>query len=138
MRIGLNEARIDVKEGRGRGAVKVLQALETEALRLGLRYESIECSLLLAEASLAMQQHNVALERLQRVLTDAERSSMRVLMAQAHHVIASTLRASGGNQADARRHAEAARRLVEEIRKDAGDQVLQRFDLKPIVEETPQ
>ena len=64
----------------------------------------------------------------------AERLGARALLADAHHLLARILSADG-NQAEARRHAETARQLVDAIRKDArSDDVLRRPDLKRILD----
>jgi hypothetical protein len=55
------------------------------------------------------------------------------LLARAHFLLASMLR-STGETADAARHQAEARRILDEIRKDAKtDDVLKRADLAPIL-----
>ncbi len=76
-----------------------------------------------------------------RAASRAEQLGARTLLAQAHQLLAVAC-AANGDQAEARRHATTARQALEAIRKDArekdvrDDQILQRSDLKPILQDT--
>ena len=63
-----------------------------------------------------------------RSLAKAEELSLRVPLAKAHYVRATSLRAAG--DADARREYAAALRLLERKREDGSQSVLMRADLK--------
>ena len=59
----------------------------------------------------------------------------RALLARSHYLIGMALR-QGGNESEATRHVTEARRLLDDIRKEAGtNDLLKRADLKPLVAE---
>ena len=136
LRSRLNLAGLDRTEGRSVSA-SGLRALVAEAERLGLRFEAVQGALLAADADL--QRNRVqAREQFESALAGAERLGARVLLAKAHHRLAS-IEAADGNQTAARRHADTARQIVDAIRKDArSDEVLRRSDLRPILESPAQ
>jgi hypothetical protein len=129
---------VNVTEGRSLLSSTALVALSKEAERLGLKFESAQCSLLAGEVDLKLKRHAQARVQLESALAQADRLGARLLLAQAHHLLAIAY-SSEGNQADSRRHSEAARQLVDVIRKDArGDVILKRSDLRAIMTQLPQ
>ena len=72
-------------------------------------------------------------DRLESTLVQADRLGARALLAQTHDQL-SMLYAAQGNQAESRRHSESARELLDAIRKDAREGVLQRPDFKAILQ----
>jgi hypothetical protein len=60
---------------------------------------------------------------------------MKSLLPEGHYLLSQALR-KNGKQSDADRHLQQAAQLVEEMRQESkSDSLLQRADLKPIVEE---
>ena len=138
VRAQLNLARVDLEEGRLAISAAELTKLGAEADGLGLKFEAIQCSLLAAATDLRLKDSARARALSESALPKAERLGARTLLAAAHHLLA-VIDAADRNQAEARRHADAARQLVDAIRKDArSDEVLRRPDLKRILDQLPQ
>jgi eukaryotic-like serine/threonine-protein kinase len=138
LRSRLNLSKVAVEEGRSTLTAPALTALGAEAGRLGLRFDALKFSLLAAATELRLKNHGAARARLESAITEAERLRARMLLAEAHHMLAE-IDTAEGNRTEARRHAETAQQLVEAIRKDArGDEVLRRPDLKRILGEPAQ
>ncbi len=134
LRSQLNVARVNIEEGRPLLSAADLTKLGAEAGRLGLKFDALQFSLLAAATELRQKDGPRARARVEAALPEAERLGARALLADAHHLLARILSADG-NQAEARRHAETARQLVDAIRKDArSDDVLRRPDLKRIID----
>jgi eukaryotic-like serine/threonine-protein kinase len=134
LRSQLNVARVNIEEGRPLLSAADLTKLGAEAGRLGLKFDALQLSLLAAATELRQKDGPRARARVEAALPEAERLGARALLADAHHLLARILSADG-NQAEARRHAETARQLVDAIRKDArSDDVLRRPDLKRILD----
>ena len=130
----LNLARITFAEGRAPVAPATLQRLGAEAEGLGLKFEAVQAALLAAEADLRARRHADAREQVDATLAHAERLGARALLAHAHH-LAAVADAALGHPADARRHTDRTRQLLDAIRSDAReDAVLQRYDLRQIVQ----
>ena len=133
VRAQLNLARVDLEEGRSQISAAELTKLGAEADGLGLKYKAIQCSLLAAATDLRLKDSARARALSESALPKAERLGARTLLAAAHHLLA-VIDVADRNQAEARRHADAARQLVDAIRKDArSDEVLRRPDLKRIL-----
>ncbi len=124
-------AKLDTKDGRAPAAAKALRGLATEADSQGLKYLAVESQVYLGEALLNSNQAAAARTELERALGKAERLGLRTLLAQSHHLLAAALQPT--SPAEARRHGEDARRILDEIRKEArNDLVLKRADLSQI------
>ncbi len=131
-----NLSKLAVKEGRSQAAISALRGLVKESDTLGLKGLSVECSIYLAEALVNTKDYSHARQELERSLEKSEKLGLRMLMAKAHYLLATTLRITG-NRAEASRHYGEARRILDEIRKEArSDDVLKRGDLSPIYAES--
>lgn len=128
----LNLARMAIQEGHSAAAVSSLKSLGREAEALGLKYLAVECSIYLGEALLNIKDYSHAQQELEGALGSSEKLGLRTLLANAHYLLATTLRLRG-QRTEPTRHYEEARRILEEIRKEAGsDDVLKRGDLNTI------
>ena len=131
----LNVARLTLRRGGAAEVVEALEEISREADGLGLRYVAAESSILLAEALLETGDAARARRRLELALTTVERSRMRVLIARSRALLGRVERASGNTEA-ASRHFAQVRRILEEIREEAGDDdPLRRQDLRSIYDE---
>jgi serine/threonine protein kinase/tetratricopeptide (TPR) repeat protein len=132
----VNLAKSAIAQGRPQPAIEGLRKLSDESDSLGLKYLSVESAVYLGQALVETKRYAQAQQELERALAKSERLGLRALLARSHYLLASALR-STGNAADASRHLGEARRLLEEIRKEAKtDDVVKRFDLKPILADT--
>jgi serine/threonine protein kinase/tetratricopeptide (TPR) repeat protein len=121
--------------GRPQSGIDSLQKLAGDSDSLGLKYLSVESSVLLAQALIDAKRYPQARQELERALGQGEKLGARALQARAHFLLASTLRFTGDTTGSSRHLAEA-RRILEEIRKEAKtDDVLKRSDLAPILAE---
>jgi tetratricopeptide (TPR) repeat protein len=116
--------------------VGTLRGLVQQADVLGLKYLSVESSIALGEALVKAGEPVPAQRELERAIAQSEKLGTRALLAKSHYLIGMALR-QGGNESEATRHVTEARRLLDEIRKEAGtNDLLKRADLKPIVAES--
>jgi tetratricopeptide (TPR) repeat protein len=128
-----NIAKVDLKEGRAQPAAASLRSVAADADSRGLKYLSVQSAALMGDALLAAKNYTAARTELERARLNSEKLGLRALQAQIHHLLAATYR-STNNAADASRHANQARRLLQEIQKEAGtDTVSKRADLAPIL-----
>jgi serine/threonine protein kinase/tetratricopeptide (TPR) repeat protein len=128
----LDLARVALAQGRTKAAADTLEAVLGEATDLGVKYVTAESSILLAEALLERGDSQGARDRLQSALTDLERLELRPLLAKCRQLLGRIDRA-GGDVDQAVRHYAQARRLLEEIRDEAGaDDPFRRADLRSI------
>ena len=129
----VNLAKTAIVEGRPQPVVEGLKKLAEECDSLGLKYLSVEGTVLLGQALIEMKRYPQARQELERALAKCEKLGLRALLARSHYLLASALR-STGSAADASRHLEEARRILDEIRKEAKtDDVVKRADLAPIL-----
>ncbi len=133
--VRLNLAKLNALEGRAPVSAAALGTLGVDAERLGLKFESVYCSLLAGDAERRAKRFAAARDSLESTLAQADRLAARSLVAQTHHQL-SLIYAAEGNQPEARRHSETARQVLDAIRKDARPEVLQRADFKAILEQT--
>ncbi|MBI3669651.1 MAG: tetratricopeptide repeat protein [Acidobacteria bacterium] len=128
----INLAKVSIKEGRPQAVLGNLSALAKEANGLGLKYLATESALDLAEGLLNTKQVAAARKELEAPLRASEKLNLRALRARNHYLLARALQLTG-NGTEAARHSAEARRILEEIRREAGnDAILTREDLKPI------
>lgn len=129
-----NLAKLALKQnGSATSAADSLRAVAAQADSQGLRYLSLECSLYAAEALIRARNYKQAQQDLQRTLSASEKLGLRSLIAQSHFLLSQALRLSGNLQ-DADNHSKQARRALEEIHKEAGnDAVLKRADFSAIL-----
>jgi tetratricopeptide (TPR) repeat protein len=108
-----------------------LGALAQEADTRGLKSLSVECEVRRAETLLSLGDLEEALRTAERVIGRAEGLGLKVPLARAHYAKASVLRAK--NDPGARREFAASVRVLEEVKRDAGNEsVVKRADLAPI------
>jgi tetratricopeptide (TPR) repeat protein len=128
-----NLARLAVKQSGSPTAVRTLRDLAEQTESQGLKYLSIECSLYVAEGLVQAKNYPQAQLELQRTLGRSDKLGLRALVAQSHYLLSRALQLSG-NPTEAESHANAARRVMEDIRKEAAnDNILKRSDLSPIL-----
>jgi tetratricopeptide (TPR) repeat protein len=131
----VNLAKVTAQERDARAVIQTLRGLAREADALGLKYVSVECSMYLAQALLNSGDRGAARQELDRAIAQGEKLGLQGLLVRSHYLLATALQA-GGSQSEASRHAAEARRLLDEIRKEAGsDDLLKRADFGPIAKQ---
>jgi tetratricopeptide (TPR) repeat protein len=131
-----NLAKVSVAEGKPQPAIDSLKKLGAQADAVGLKYLSVDSSLSLGQALLAARRDREARDEADRTLARSDKLGLRALQARAHFLLAECQRQSGA-AGEASRHLAEARRLLEEIRKEAkSDAVVRRADLAPILAES--
>jgi eukaryotic-like serine/threonine-protein kinase len=135
----LNVARAAVhRAAKGSGlktTVGTMKTLAQQADVTGLKYLAIESSLALAEALLKAGEPVPARQELERAIAQGERLGTRALVLRAHYLMGLALRQSG-NEPDAARHFTEARKLLDSMRKETGNDLLKRDDLKTLIAES--
>ena len=108
-----------------------LDELAQQADSRGLRSLAIECLAERADALRRLGQRDAALRQVERVIARADALGLKVPLAKAHYVKASTLAAA--SDPGARHEFAAALRLLEEVKADQGNAaVVTRADLAPM------
>ncbi len=131
-----NLARVSVKEGHAATAVNTLKSLFKEADSLGVKYLATECSIALGEAFLGSKDYSHAQDELQSAVRKSEDLGMKSLLPEGHYLLSQALR-KRGSSAEADNHVNQAAQLLDQMRQEShSDTLLQRFDLKPIVDDT--
>jgi eukaryotic-like serine/threonine-protein kinase len=131
----LNLAKVSIKEGHAAAAVNTLKGLRKEADSLAVKYIATQCSIALGEALLNSKDYSHAQDELQSAVRKSEDLGMKSLLPEGHYLLSQALR-KNGSKAEADRHLQQASQLVEEMRQESkSDSLLQRADLKLIVEE---
>lgn len=134
----LKLAKAAMREGKASPTSTALKQLSSEAGRRGMKVQSLEYSLLAGAVEFRSKRYEPARELLESAAGQADQLGARALVAQAHHLLGLICTATGQTE-EARHHAPTARQVVDAIRKDArDDQILQRSDLKPILENATQ
>jgi eukaryotic-like serine/threonine-protein kinase len=127
-----NVAKAAVRQGRFQSAASSLSKLSEEADGMGLKYVSAECSIYGAEALMNLKSYEPAKKELESALSRTEKLGMRVLLAQSHYLLARDLELAG-KAADAPEHFTEARKILDDIQKEAKtDSIVKRSDLNPI------
>lgn len=128
----VNLAKLAVKQGRAGAAVTQLRALSQQADTVGLKYLSIQCSVLLGEALVNQKDYALAQRELEGAITRSEKLGLRSLLAQSHFLLARTLELSG-HASDASAHYAQARQIVGSIQEETkNSSIVSRSDLAPI------
>ena len=131
----VNLAKTAIAEGRPQSAVEGLTKLAEQSDSLGLKSLSVESTVLLGQALIETKRYPQARQELERAVAKSEKLGLQALLARSHYLLASAWR-STGDGAEASRHLAEARRILEEIRKEAKtDDVVKRADLAPILAE---
>ena len=127
-----NVQKVAVRQGRFQSAANSLSKLAEDADHTGLKYVSVECSIYHADALMNLKNYEGARKELESALDKSEKLGLRALLAQSHYLLARDLELSG-KTSDAREHYAQARKILDEIQKDAKtDTIAKRSDLSPI------
>ena len=131
-----NLAKVNVMEGGSRDSVAALQTLAEQAEQSGLKYVSVEASLVLAQALINNKDYARARRELDSSLRNSEKLGLQASLAKSHFLMGEALRLSG-NQTDAVLHYSEAHRILGDIHKEAHtDDVMKRSDLAAIYQES--
>jgi tetratricopeptide (TPR) repeat protein len=131
-----NLARLSVEEGHAAAAVNTLKRLYSEANSLGVKFIATQCSVALGKGFLKAGDYSHAQDELQSAVRKSDDLGMKSLLPEAHYLLSQTLRKRGAT-AEADRHLQQAAQLVEEMRQESHtDALLQRPDLKVILEDS--
>jgi serine/threonine protein kinase/tetratricopeptide (TPR) repeat protein len=121
-------SRNDIQQGRSAAAIPALNGLGQQAESQGLKFESVQSAIDLAEAQINTKALPQARAQLERALTRSEKLSLRSLQARGEYLLATDLRLSGNNALATNHYAEF-QRLMQDMSKEVGnDKVLQRAD----------
>lgn len=127
-----NVAKVAVRLGRFQSAASLLSKLSGDADSMGLKYVSVECSIYHAEALMNLKSYEPARKELESALNKSEKLGLRALLAESHYLLARDFELAG-KAADATEHYQQARRILDDIQKDAKtDSIVRRSDLRPI------
>jgi serine/threonine protein kinase/tetratricopeptide (TPR) repeat protein len=130
IRAQFNLARLQMREGDTSRALVALHDLAQQANVAGLRYLSLESSVLAAQGSLRQKKYSDVEREARRVLVQSESQSLRIPLAAAHDLLGNALR-SEANPSEAAGHFRHAVGALDEIKKDPGaEKVFERADLK--------
>jgi tetratricopeptide (TPR) repeat protein len=130
IRAQFNLARLQMQEGDTGRALVALHDLAQQANVAGLKYLSLESSLLAAQGSLRQKKYSDVEREARRVLAQSEPQSLRLPLAAAHDLLGNALR-SEANPSEAAGHFRYAVGTLDEIKKDPGaEKVFERADLK--------
>ncbi|HLW89021.1 MAG TPA: tetratricopeptide repeat protein [Terriglobales bacterium] len=128
----INLAKLAVRQGRSGAAVSQLRALSQQADTMGLKYLSVQCSVLLGEALTNQKQYALAQRELEGAVTRSEKLGLRALNAQSHFLLGHVLELSG-RASDAAPHFAQASQIATSIKEEAkADSIVNRSDLAPI------
>jgi len=133
LRINLqvNSFRTGAGQNAAPGAIARLKALSQEAEGAGLKSLAAEASLYAAEKLLQSRNYGEARPALERLVADTEKLGTKPLSTKAHFLLAEVLRLSG-NTTESTNEYRSALTSIDEMKKDAGDGILRRSDLKSI------
>jgi len=132
----LNSAKITIEQGQPQGAMKALKGVADEAEALGLKYLSIECSILEAEGKMQLKDYPAARQQLERAVLQSEKLGLQPLLLRAHFFFGRWSRDQGATP-DATGHYQQALNLLDASKKDPGaDKIMERADFKAIYAES--
>ena len=127
-----NVAKVAVRQGHFQSAASLLSKLSEDADSLGLKYVSVECSIYHAEALMNLKSYEPARKELEGALSRSEKLGLRALLAESHYLLARDLELAG-KAADAPEHYKQARKILDDIQKEAKiDSIVKRSDLSAI------
>ena len=127
-----NVAKVAFRQGRFQAAAGSLNKLSAEADSLGVKHVSVECSIYHAEALMNLKSYEPARKELESALSKSEKLGLKTSLAQSHYLLARDLELAG-KAADAPEHYKQARKILDDIQKDAKtDSIVKRSDLSPI------
>ena len=132
LRTKLNVSKLGVRQGKSQSVVNTLHALCGEAESLVSKYLSVECSVSYGEALIETKSYVKAQQELQNALNRSDQLGLRTLLAKSNYLLGHDLQLMG-KSSDATSHFTEARKLLDDIKKEAGnDSVVKRSDLAPI------
>ena len=132
----LNSAKIIMEDGQAQGAMKALTGVADEAEALGLKYLSLECSIIEADGRMKLKDYPAARQQLDRAVLQSEKLGLQPLLLKANFLLGRWSR-DKGTAADATGHYQQALNLLDAIKKDPGsDKIMERSDFKVIFEES--
>jgi tetratricopeptide (TPR) repeat protein len=121
-------ARNDVRLGRAAATIPALRTLVQEADSKGLKHESVQSSLDLAEALIATRALPQARTEVERAITRSEKLGLKTFEARGEYQLATVFRLSG-NKTLAADHYRQFQNLLDAVHKEAGDdRVMKRAD----------
>jgi serine/threonine protein kinase/tetratricopeptide (TPR) repeat protein len=124
-----------VPEKRGSSAIPTLRTLMQQADEAGLKYSSVECELMLAEAMLQVHDATHARQELDRALLRADKLGQQELSAQAHYLLG-TIARDGKDSAETKDNFRSMVNTLDTMKKDPGaENLLQRADMKRMYED---
>ena len=127
-----NVAKVAVRQGRFQSAANLLSKLSEDSDSLGLKYVSVQCSIYHAEALMNLKSYEPARKELESALNRSEKLGLKALLAQSHYLLGRDLELAG-QAADAPEHYKQARKILDDIQKEAKtDSIVKRSDLSPI------
>ncbi len=127
-----NMAKLDVVQDHPASAISVLKGLVEQSDSLGLKALSVQSSVYLAQALLAVKKPADAQQELDRAMNRAEKLGLLVEQAKAHYLMGQILSIGGRTKEYAPQFQEAVR-ILESISKESGaGRLLDRSDLKDI------
>jgi serine/threonine protein kinase/tetratricopeptide (TPR) repeat protein len=125
-------AKAAIRLGRSSNAITTLKNLLKETDDRRLKYLSAQCSLYLGEALLTAKDYKHAQTELESAVRKSQALGARTLLAQSHGLLAKSL-AGAGDAAEASRHQEQAKKILDEIGKELqSNTLLSRGDLAQI------
>jgi tetratricopeptide (TPR) repeat protein len=125
-------AKAAIRLGRSSNAITTLKNLLKETDDRRLKYLSAQCSLYLGEALLTAKDYKHAQTELESAVRKSQALGARTLLAQSHGLLAKSL-AGAGDAAEAARHQEQAKKILDEIGKELQtNTLLSRSDLAQI------
>ena len=127
-----NLAKLEVVQGRAAAAIPGLKKLQEDSESLGLQALSVQSSVYLAQALLAIKKPADAQQELDRAMNRAEKLGLLVEQARAHFLMGEVLSVGGRTKEYAPQYQEAVR-ILESISKESGaGRILDRSDLKDV------
>ena len=131
----LSLAEVAIAEGRPQSAIGDLQAIDSQADSLNLRYLALRSSVDLAETMINKKDYSHAREALDRAMGTSEKLGVRMETVRIHYLLGNTLRLSG-NAGEASGHYQQTITILNEMKKESGaEHLLDRSDLKTIYAE---
>jgi tetratricopeptide (TPR) repeat protein len=138
IRAQFNLARVQMQESDTGRALAAFHDLALQANVAGLKYISLESSVLAMQASLRQKKYSDVEHEARRVLAQSEPQSLRLPMAAAHDLLGNALRADA-SPSEAAGHFRDALGALNEIKKDPGaEKAFERVDLKSLYAEVSQ
>ncbi len=131
-----NLAKLEVQEKHTPESIPSLRSLIQQADDLGLKYTSVESSILMAEAMMHSRDYAEARQELERAVLLSDKLGMQPLSARGHYLLAA-IEQHSGNSSDADDNYRETIRLLDGMKKDPGaEKLLQRADFKAIYDES--